>query len=291
MNKSLLVCTDLDRTLLPNGSQPESDGARGLFKRFCSHPNIELVYVSGRDKSLLLDAISQYDLPVPDYAIGDVGTSIYKVIDKQWAIDEQWLNLIGNDWGGRRQQDLSQLLAPITGLRLQEPEKQNNYKLSYYVELENDPKRLIEQIDSRLQENQIESNIIWSIDEPNRIGLLDILPRSADKLTAIRFLADKLPVDSERVIFSGDSGNDLSVLTSELKATLVANAAPEVVRQAKEMTQKSNTTDQLYFAKGTLGHMNGNYASGILEGIYHYFPDTRNWIDELLAKTEGYSSS
>ncbi|MCI5126782.1 MAG: haloacid dehalogenase, partial [Candidatus Electrothrix sp. AR5] len=27
----LLVCTDLDRTLLPNGPQPESPGARPAF--------------------------------------------------------------------------------------------------------------------------------------------------------------------------------------------------------------------------------------------------------------------
>ena len=33
MSAHLLLCTDLDRTLLPNGEQPESPPARALFAR------------------------------------------------------------------------------------------------------------------------------------------------------------------------------------------------------------------------------------------------------------------
>ena len=33
MSACLLLCTDLDRTLLPNGEQPESPQARTLFAR------------------------------------------------------------------------------------------------------------------------------------------------------------------------------------------------------------------------------------------------------------------
>ncbi|MEJ2621733.1 MAG: haloacid dehalogenase, partial [Candidatus Thiodiazotropha sp.] len=35
MSVKLLLCTDLDRTLIPNGSQPESAGAREAFKQLC----------------------------------------------------------------------------------------------------------------------------------------------------------------------------------------------------------------------------------------------------------------
>ena len=47
MNR-LLLCTDLDRTLIPNGTQPESPRARELFKRLVSHEEVTLVYVTGR---------------------------------------------------------------------------------------------------------------------------------------------------------------------------------------------------------------------------------------------------
>ena len=80
MSKRLLICTDLDRTLLPNGSQPESSGARELFRRVTSDPSVSLAYVSGRHQQLVLDAIREYAIPWPDWVIADVGSTIYRVI-------------------------------------------------------------------------------------------------------------------------------------------------------------------------------------------------------------------
>jgi len=68
-----LICSDLDRTIIPNGYQEESAHARLVFRKVAEHSNIYLAYVSGRDKKLILDAIEEFYLPVPDYAIGDVG--------------------------------------------------------------------------------------------------------------------------------------------------------------------------------------------------------------------------
>ena len=42
MPKRILICTDLDRTLLPNGKQPESPGARAAFTRLVSRPEVTL---------------------------------------------------------------------------------------------------------------------------------------------------------------------------------------------------------------------------------------------------------
>lgn len=36
----LLLCTDLDRTLLPNGSEPESEQARKKFSQLAEHPGL-----------------------------------------------------------------------------------------------------------------------------------------------------------------------------------------------------------------------------------------------------------
>lgn len=44
----LLLCTDLDRTLLPNGSQPESEQARKKFHELVKQPQVTLVYVTVR---------------------------------------------------------------------------------------------------------------------------------------------------------------------------------------------------------------------------------------------------
>jgi hypothetical protein len=66
---------------IPNGNQEESVHARAVFRQLAENSNISLAYVSGRDKKLILDAIEEFYLPLPDYAIGDVGT-ILKKFDK-----------------------------------------------------------------------------------------------------------------------------------------------------------------------------------------------------------------
>jgi hydroxymethylpyrimidine pyrophosphatase-like HAD family hydrolase len=61
MIQPLLICTDLDRTLIPNGEQPESPQARPLFRQLVSHSQIILAYVTGRDKMLVQEAIAEYE--------------------------------------------------------------------------------------------------------------------------------------------------------------------------------------------------------------------------------------
>jgi hydroxymethylpyrimidine pyrophosphatase-like HAD family hydrolase len=78
--QKILICSDLDRTLIPNGYQEESAHARPVLRQLAENPNIYLAYVSGRDKKLILDAIEEFYLPTPDYAIGDVGTTQLDII-------------------------------------------------------------------------------------------------------------------------------------------------------------------------------------------------------------------
>jgi hypothetical protein len=47
MPDRLLICTDLDRTLIPNGPAPESPGARERFARLAARPEMAPAYVSG----------------------------------------------------------------------------------------------------------------------------------------------------------------------------------------------------------------------------------------------------
>ncbi|NNE62529.1 MAG: haloacid dehalogenase, partial [Gammaproteobacteria bacterium] len=78
MTERLLISTDLDRTLIPNGPQPESSMARQRFARLAERPEVSLVYISGRDQKLVNRAVRNFCLPVPDYVISDVGSSMYE---------------------------------------------------------------------------------------------------------------------------------------------------------------------------------------------------------------------
>ncbi|NCA68614.1 MAG: HAD-IIB family hydrolase [Sphingobacteriia bacterium] len=278
MIEPLLLCTDLDRTLIPNGSAPESPDARPRFRRFVAHAEIQLAYVTGRHRDLVLEAIAEHDLPEPDFVIGDVGTSLWQVSPAGWTSLPQWQTEIGRDWMRVGRDRLVECLADLASLRLQEPEKQTPLKLSYYAPMTLDVDRLKARLRARLTTLGIGASLIWSLDEAAHTGLLDILPSGASKYHAVDFLMGLLGHDVSSTLFAGDSGNDLEVLTSPIPAVLVANAHPEVREQARHRSRAHGRMDRLYCAQGGWSGMNGNYSAGILEGIAHFRPDLRPWL-------------
>jgi len=279
MSEKLLLCTDLDRTLIPNGPQPESPEARKRFLSVVNKPEVVLAYVTGRHQKLVQDAINNYCLPVPDFVIGDVGTTIYQVNSvKSWKKQSAWDEKISRDWAGKKHADLKTLLNDIHALRLQESSKQNQFKLSYYVPLQANRQALTSLIEQRFAENEVKASLIWSVDEPAGVGLLDILPAGASKLHAIEALMEICGFGYENTLFSGDSGNDIEVLASPVSAVLVANSQPEVRDLAMLLAKENGCSDKIYIAKGDFHGMNGNYSAGILEGMAYYFPYTMDWI-------------
>lgn len=86
MSDKILLCTDLDRTLLPNGEPPESPGVRELFSRLAQRPDVDVAYATGRHKALVQEAISEFQLPIPDYVLGDVGSTIYEIKSGDWCL-------------------------------------------------------------------------------------------------------------------------------------------------------------------------------------------------------------
>lgn len=277
-NDKLLLCLDMDRTALPNGPQKESPHARELLRRVAQRPEVIIAYVSGRRKELQIDAIEEFALPEPAFGVADVGTSIYQVVDGRWSPLHSWNEEIARSWQGRTSEAIQPLLGNLPELRPQEAEAQSPFKLSYFAPPTLDHSKVIEQIQKTLQPAGYRSSIIWSVDETTNIGLLDILPEHATKLHAVEFLMKRTGVGDRRMVYAGDSGNDLPVLTSGLQSVLVANATQEVRDQAMDDVQKRGCPDRLYSARGGFLGMNGNYAAGILEGLAHFIPETKSWM-------------
>jgi HAD superfamily hydrolase (TIGR01484 family) len=274
----LLLCTDLDRTVMPNGPQPESGDARSSFAAFVARPEVTLVYVTGRDRQLVEKAIANYGLPEPDYVIGDVGTTIYEVHSDGWRPWSEWQQEIAPDWAGLDHSDIRKLLLDIVDLTQQEPAKQNLYKSSFYVPLYADTEALSYDIRERLEIRDIRASLVWSIDEPRGTGLLDVLPASAGKKHAVTFLMQRKGFELADTVFAGDSGNDLPVLVSEIPAVLVANSSAKVRREALAQAAVLGHVDALYIAQGGFMGMNGNYTAGVLEGVAHYWPEVGSWL-------------
>ena len=277
--QTILLCSDLDRTLIPNGPASESPQARERFTQLVSHPGVKLAYVSGRDRSLVQVAIDQYVLPVPSAAICDVGATLYHIGESQWAPDSTWEEEIGREWKGYDHDGITSLLADVQPGKfyLQPPEKQSRFKISYFADISLDTDRLRARISNILARKKIPANIICSVDDAENLNLVDILPPLANKLLAIRFLIQQQGMDEKHVVFAGDSGNDLDVLTSGMQSILVGNAAANVRKEATDRLAEKGLSERLYLATGGFNGMNGHYAAGVLEGIAHFFPETTTW--------------
>jgi len=268
----------MDKTVIPNGCQIEYPGALKRFAAFCRLPEVMLTYVTGRHLASVLLAIENYRLPKPDFIISDVGSKIYRFNDQQWQELIVWEQKINQDWRGKNHQQIKQMFEDIVELQCQEIEKQNTYKLSYYLPLPADYVNIIQQMKVRLEAENIDASLIWSVDEPSNIGMLDVLPKNATKLHAIEFLRQLQGHSLNELIFAGDSGNDLNVLASEIPSVLVANAANSIRVAAQQLANKQGFQNSLYLAGTADLGMDGNYSAGILEGIWHFFPQFRDTI-------------
>ncbi|MEA1929875.1 MAG: HAD-IIB family hydrolase [Patescibacteria group bacterium] len=265
----MLIATDLDRTLLPNGAEPD-DGSLRLFYKIIHEQKYTLAYVSGRNLDLFQEARGKYSLELPDYYLGDVGTSLYIKQGETLQADKKWQEYLLTatpNW------DIEKMRGKIDfpGLSLQEDSKQTAHKLSYYVDLSANQQGAIKHIEMLIKDLKIRAHVVYSIDPLAKIGLLDILPTSATKVAGLEFLRERLGIPKGELMYCGDSGNDILPLTNGYLAVMVKNTHPDTKAEVIRRNQTPDLTEKTFIARGQsdLG-LNGNYASGIIEGMIHF---------------------
>lgn len=262
-----ILATDLDRTLLPNGSWPADPQAIELFNQLTQEQDVLVVYVTGRNLNLTEQAIAEFGVRHPDVLCGDVGTSIRKYRDGQWQFDDGWVqhvNQASPRWSADRVRDA---LADVDGLRQQEAEHLNPFKQSYYADHARQDE-ILRAVEQRVKD-QFDEVIVYSFDSQNGNGLLDLLPNSATKQTALEYVAEEFGANKADVVFCGDSGNDIFPLTAGFSGVLVRNADDQLVAKVKQ-AQVENPALRAYFAQGGFKGLSGYCTSGVIEGAYHY---------------------
>jgi sucrose-6F-phosphate phosphohydrolase len=262
-----ILATDLDRTLLPNGSWEGDEGAIELFNRLTQEHEILVVYVTGRNLNLTEKAITEYGIRHPDVLIGDVGTSIREYENGEWKLDEGWISQVKHASPRWDAAAIKNAISGVDGIREQEREHLNQFKQSYYVD-HRSKFRILAQVDE-LVKGKFDEVIIYSYDSLDGKGLLDFLPDSATKQTALEYVSEEFNARKEDVVFCGDSGNDILPLTAGFRGVLVRNADEQLVENVKRAAEENNDL-RLYFAKGGFRGLNGYYTSGVIEGAYHY---------------------
>jgi sucrose-phosphate synthase len=236
-----LLATDLDGTFIG-----DDDAMVTLWERLLDR-DVLVAFSTGRHLPSITNFYEEKHVPYrADYCICMVGTDIHFRTGDAYVLDRAWHEHIGQEWDKGA---VEEILHNIPEARMQDAQWQSPFKSSYYLE-ENAAKRL-DEIHAKLEAQGIQAKVVYSADK-----FLDLLPARSGKGEAVRYVSEKLGVPAENVVTSGDTGNDLDMMRSELgfRCIAVGNAAPEL---------KSFQAEHVY-------HANAPYAAGIHEGLKHY---------------------
>jgi HAD superfamily hydrolase (TIGR01484 family) len=262
-NPRTVLATDLDGTLIPllgsSKCRQSLDTLRSELRRL----PIMLVFVTGRNLDSVESAITEFDLPVPEWIICGVGTTIFQRSTKtdesptflSSRAYEQHLDTIVD---GFRISDLQKRFRGIPGLRLQEEQSQGRHKLSYWA----DPPRLdsiVGTMQQRLEEDPVPYSIVASHDPTTGKGYVDLLPRNVSKAHALHWWAATVGVDPNSICFAGDSGNDLAAFVAGYLTIVVGNADRRIAEEVSQAHQAAGWSNRLCLATNPS-------TSGVLEG-------------------------
>jgi sucrose-phosphate synthase len=243
----LFVVSDLDGTLI------EKEKTNGLneFKQWIKEHKNEIVFgiASGRNKQITEEALINHGLDNADVMICSAGSEIYYT--KNYIPDNGFESHIDFQW---KREELKKALESFKGIRLQEPDAQWQYKLSYYVNDNFDNDDLAD-LYKFLDDRKLRVKLLLTENK-----YLDFLPFRAGKGNAVRYLSYKWKVPIENFITAGNSGNDIDMLRGKTKGIVVANYSPEL----EELKKYKNKN--IYFANQPL-------AKGVLEGIQFYMEE------------------
>ena len=260
---NLLVC-DMDGTVIPLDDLPHrTREIAALKKALMAAPHVRLAYATGRDRDLARAGIEMHDLPRPDYLICDVGTSLYHSRKTGWSLDPDYRSAVLERFGGHSAEDVHRALAPLPFLTPQEPERQAEFKISFYIKNMSGAEELARRVREALSAADISRmRVVVSLDPANGRGLLDILPDGVAKDFAVRFLAQSLGVPTGQVVYAGDSGNDLDAFLSGFRCILVANTEEWVREKVRAFSGKDGAR-RFYLATKP-------FAAGVLEGARYF---------------------
>ncbi len=260
----IMLASDLDGTLIPTDVDEARAEEIRTFRSAMSERGLKLAYVTGRGRDLALKGIQRVGLPLPEVLVCDVGTSVWvrRGGHDAWFVDEVYQERMREALGGVARADIVGGIGALEGLELQEPGKQTDFKISYYVA----PDRLDalrDGVGERLARFPVPPKAVWSHDPYSGRMLLDVLPRNVAKHVALGHLRERHGHALDEIVYAGDSGNDFDALLSGHPAIVVANAPEALKRQLREEALAAGTLDRMYFAERP-------FAGGVMEGLRHF---------------------
>ncbi|MEZ6087523.1 MAG: malto-oligosyltrehalose trehalohydrolase [Pirellulaceae bacterium] len=254
-----LLATDMDGTLLPLRDNDANLNDLRLLLSHVEAGKFDLAFVTGRDRDAMLEACELFQIPWPEVAICDGGTSVVaKTASGSMEYVDEYYEHLHASFQPFATDDLAFLLRDCGDLRLRAPEKQNPFKASYFSAAEG----LLSMVDSmrqRLTTAGIACEIVSGVNLHWGDGLIDILPPGLSKAYALQWWLDRVGADRSHVYFAGDGGNDLEVFLSGYRSIVVRNCDAIIASQVYRAHRNAGSLKDVYFAEALA-------TSGVLEG-------------------------
>jgi len=243
----LILATDLDGTFLAGSP----DQRHRLYRLVDQHPEICLIFITGRGLEAVMPLLTDPAIPRPDYVVCDVGAT---VVDGHSLLPLQPLqSKIDGRWPG--EQTVAQAMRAFPALVRQDVPQER--RCSYFC----DPETLT-QLRPQIEEavGQLGCSVLYSAD-----CYLDILPPDTDKGRTLKALSKQLKLPRDKVLVAGDTLNDLSMYMAGFRGVCVGDSEPALIEATGSLS------DVLHAEQPGCG--------GILEAINHF---------KLLAKDDPY---
>lgn len=260
-----VLATDLDGTLIPLANNEKNKADLKSLPLELQRRNVLLMFVTGRSLELVREAMKAFSLPKPSWVICDVGTSIVRETSSGiFKPVDAYTSHLGELTECCPVAELKTRVHDLRGLRLQEPEKQGPFKLSFYAE-GSALREQSEALRSRIAEDRLPYSLIASHDPETNEGLIDLLPTGVSKAYALNWWAGQQGYCKNDIVFAGDSGNDLAALTAGYRAIVVSNAHHSVTDEVQRVYAEADSTERLCRCEYPA-------SSGVLEGLRYFSP-------------------
>ena len=234
-----ILITDVDDTLTGDPAALEA------FKEALQEAgkNVGFGIATGRTVERALEVLEELGIRTPDILVTSTGTEIH--YGEPLVPDHSWQRQINYRWEPDR---VREVLADRPGLRFHDDGSITPFRLRFHRDASAGP--TLAEIRRWLRREGL--RVIATLDHETD---LDVTPVRASPGLAIRFLSHKWHLAPNRILVTGDSGNDADMLSGETLGVVVGNHTHEL--------EEIRGRPRVYFAEG-------NHALGVLEGIRYY---------------------
>ncbi|MCR9109705.1 HAD-IIB family hydrolase [Marivita sp. XM-24bin2] len=236
--KDFVLATDLDGTFL-GGTAADREELYNWIED--NRATVGLIFVTGRHPEFIHEHCDTYGIPIPEYVIADVGTTIAQVFSPGVILpNAEFESPIAKAWQDKAD-PVQKLMQDIDGLTLQDTPFR--HRLSYNISPEGFNVRDLESVRALGVDVLVSDN-----------RFVDVLPEGVSKGPTLRRLIDSLGIAPHRVLAAGDTLNDMSMLTADDLFAVAVGGSEQALYDALPESPR-------------IHRARGEGAAGILEAI------------------------